>query len=74
MGSNLQPADKRERRYLLTTVGDFGELHNAPIPWVRRCYCPYIRRAKIPLHMYAKHQYKKESEYESTVVIYILTK
>ena len=32
----------------------------------------YLRRAKIPSHIYAKHQYKKESEYESTVIIYIL--
>ena len=34
----------------------------------------YIRRVKIPSHKYAKHQYKQESEYESTVVIYILIK
>ena len=25
----------------------------------------YIRRAKIPSHMYAKHQYMQKSEYES---------
>ena len=34
----------------------------------------YIHREEIPSHMYTKHQYKKESECESTVVIYILTK
>ena len=33
----------------------------------------YIRRAKIPSHIYVKHQYRQESEYKSTVVIYILT-
>jgi len=31
----------------------------------------YIRRAEIPSHMYAKHQYKQESEYESIMVLYI---
>ena len=31
----------------------------------------YIRRAEIPSHIYAKHQYRHESEYGSTVVIYI---
>ena len=31
----------------------------------------YIRRSEIPSRIYAKHQYRKESEYESTVVIYI---
>ena len=31
----------------------------------------YIRRAKIPSHMYAKYQYMQKSEYESTVMIYI---
>jgi len=30
----------------------------------------YIRRVKIP-HIYAKHQYRQESEYKSMVVIYI---
>ena len=33
----------------------------------------YIRRSKIPLRIYAKHQYRRESECESTVVIYIPT-
>ena len=33
----------------------------------------YIHRSKIPLRIYAKLQYRKESEYESTVVIYIPT-
>ena len=28
----------------------------------------YIRRAKIPSHMYAKHQYRQESEYRKSVV------
>jgi len=31
----------------------------------------YICRAEIPSHIYTKYQYKKESEYGSTVVIYI---
>ena len=31
----------------------------------------YIRRADIPSHIYAKHQYRQESEYRNTVVIYI---
>ena len=31
----------------------------------------YICRVKILSHIYAKHQYRKESEYGSTVVIYI---
>ena len=31
----------------------------------------YIRKAKMPSHIYAKHQYMQESEYESIVVIYI---
>ena len=31
----------------------------------------YIRRSKIPSRIYAKYQYKHESEYGSTVVIYI---
>ena len=33
----------------------------------------YIRRSEIPSCIYAKHQCKKESEYGSTVVIYIPT-
>jgi len=33
----------------------------------------YIRRLKIPSCIYAKHQYKEESECENTVVIYIPT-
>jgi len=33
----------------------------------------YIRRSKIPSRIYTKHQYKEESEYESTEVIYIPT-
>ena len=32
----------------------------------------YIHRTKIPSHIYDKHQYKKESECENTVIIYIL--
>ena len=32
----------------------------------------YIRRSEIPSCIYAKHWYMQESEYESTVVIYIL--
>ena len=31
----------------------------------------YIRRAEMPSRIYAKHQYRQESEYESTVIIYI---
>ena len=31
----------------------------------------YIRRSKIPSRTYTKHQYKEESEYGSTEVIYI---
>ena len=31
----------------------------------------YIGMAKIPSHIYAKHQYMHESEYESTMVICI---
>ena len=31
----------------------------------------YIRRTEIPSHIYAKHQYRQESECESIVVIYI---
>jgi len=34
----------------------------------------YIRMTKIPSHTYTKHQYRKESEYRSIVVLYILTK
>jgi len=33
----------------------------------------YIRRAEMPSHIYAKPQYMQESEYRSTVVIYIPT-
>ena len=33
----------------------------------------YIRRSKIPSYIYTKHQYRQESEYGSTVVIYIPT-
>ena len=33
----------------------------------------YIRRSKIPSRIHAKHQYRKEPEYGSTVKIYILT-
>ena len=33
----------------------------------------YIRRSKIPSRIYAKHQYRQESEYGSTVVIHIPT-
>ena len=33
----------------------------------------HIRRAKIPSHIYAKHQYRQESECGSTLVIYIPT-
>ena len=32
----------------------------------------YIRRLEIPSRIYAKYQYRQESEYGSTVVIYIL--
>ena len=31
----------------------------------------YIRRSEIPSRIYAKHQYRQEAEYGSTVVIYI---
>ena len=31
----------------------------------------YIRRSKIPSHIYAKYQYMQESEYGSTVIIYM---
>jgi len=31
----------------------------------------YIRRSDIPSRIYVKHQYRQESEYGSTVVIYI---
>ena len=31
----------------------------------------YIRKAKLPTDIYAKYQYRKESECGSTVVIYI---
>ena len=34
----------------------------------------YICRAKICSHIYAKYQYRQESEYEITVAIYIPTK
>ena len=34
----------------------------------------YVRKAKIPSHIYAKHQYRQELECGSTVVIYIPTK
>ena len=34
----------------------------------------YIRKMKIPSHMSVKHQYRQESEYRSTMVIYILIK
>jgi len=33
----------------------------------------YIRRSEISSRIYAKHQYRKESEYGSTMVIYIRT-
>ena len=33
----------------------------------------YIRRSEIPSRIYAKHQYREESECGSTVVIYIPT-
>ena len=33
----------------------------------------YIHRSEIPSRIYAKHQYRKESEFGSTVVIYIST-
>ena len=33
----------------------------------------YMHRSEIPSRIYAKHQYRKESECESTVVIYIPT-
>jgi len=33
----------------------------------------YIRRSEIPSRIYAKHQYRQESECGSTVVIYIPT-
>jgi len=33
----------------------------------------YIQRSEIPSRIYAKHQYRQESEYGSTVVIYIPT-
>ena len=33
----------------------------------------YIRMSEIPSRIYAKHQYRQESECGSTVVIYILT-
>jgi len=33
----------------------------------------YICRSEIPSRRYAKHQFRKESEYGSTVVIYIPT-
>jgi len=33
----------------------------------------YIRRSKIPSRIYAKHQYRQESECGSTMIIYIIT-
>ena len=33
----------------------------------------YIRRSEVPSQIYAKHQYRQDSECESTVVIYIST-
>ena len=44
---------------------------NAPDPAVRRRYCDIYTREEIPSHIYAMHQYMQESEYESTMVIYI---
>jgi len=33
----------------------------------------YIRKSKIPSHIYAKHQYRQESEYEVHGALYIPT-
>ena len=39
--------------------------------WYGDATVTYIRRSEIPSRIYAKHQYKQESEYGSTMVIYI---
>ena len=52
--------------------------YNGSLPYVMpRSYgygdatAMYIRKVKIPSHMSAKHQYRQESEYGSTMLIYI---
>jgi len=47
---------------------------DAPIPRVRRRHCDVYTQIGKTFSIYAKHQYRQESECGSTVVIYILTK
>ena len=42
---------------------------NAPILRVGDVTATYIRRSEIPSRIYAKHQYRQESEYGSTLCI-----
>ena len=42
---------------------------NARPGWYGDVTATYIRRSEIPSRIYAKHQYRQESEYRSTVVI-----
>ena len=41
---------------------------NTPIPWYRDVTVTYIHKAKIPSHIYTKHQHRQESKYEKYVV------
>ena len=43
---------------------------DAPIPRVRRRYCDVYTQSEIPSRIYAKHQYRQESEYGSIMVTY----
>ena len=50
-----------------------GEYCNAPSRRVRRRNCNVYTQGRNTLTIYAKHQYRQELEYGSTVVLYIPT-
>ena len=54
------------------TTHDFSKLSMAPRSrGYRDATAMFIRRSEIPSRIYAKHQYRQESECGSTMVIYI---
>jgi len=59
------------REHTPNSLQQYPVHYNAPTRGYEDVTATYICRVKIPLHIYAEHQYRHESEYESTVIIYI---
>jgi len=67
-GAFLEPPRLRHRDLRSLLLLHCLQLHNTITPWSRRygdVTAMYICRSKVPSHIYAKHQYRQELEYES---------